>query len=61
MKNKTRQSEKSGVNCVSPSAATVVPIRPARLGVVSDLQLEARRKLGMVWFMHKRDQQEDWG
>ena len=28
--------------------------------VVSEAKLEARRRAGMLWFMHKRDQQKDW-
>lgn len=37
-----------------------LPVRPAGLGSVSEAQQEARRRAGMFWFMHKRDQQEDW-
>jgi len=36
-----------------------IPIRPAPNGL-SEAQQEARRKLGMFWFMYKRDQQQDW-
>jgi len=35
-------------------------VRPASSRVVSEAQLEARRRAGMLWFMHKRDQQKDW-
>jgi hypothetical protein len=37
-----------------------LPIRPAYMGAVSEAQLETRRKAGMLSFMRKRDQQEDW-
>ena len=35
-------------------------VRPAGSHGVSEAQLEARRRTGMLWFMHKRDQQKDW-
>ena len=38
-----------------------LPIRPAYMGAVSEAQLEVRRQAGMLSFMRKRDQQEDWG
>jgi hypothetical protein len=37
-----------------------LPIRPERLGAVSEAQQEARRQAKMFWFMHKRDQQQKW-
>jgi len=37
-----------------------LPVRPAYMGAVSEAQLETRRKAGMLSFMRKRDQQEDW-
>ena len=55
--NFTEQEMKTKKQTARPTA---IPIRPAPHGV-SENQLEARRKLGMVWFMNKRDQQEDWG
>ncbi len=48
-------------NDKGPLRSKPLLVRPAGPHGVSEAQLEARRRAGMLWFMHKRDQQKDWG
>ena len=58
--NKARPIKEAIREAAIKAAGNPLPIRPATLGSVNEAQQEARRRAGMFWFMHKRDQQEDW-
>jgi hypothetical protein len=58
--NEARPMKKATQDAALKVAGNPLPVRPAGLGSVSEAQQEARRRAGMFWFIHKRDQQGDW-
>jgi hypothetical protein len=59
--NKARPMKKAIQDAATKAAGNSTPIRPVGRGPVSEAQQKARCRTGLFWFMHKRDQQEDWG